>query len=413
MLLEMSLESAVFIIGIMAIRRIFLKYLPKWIFPVLWAAVSCRLLVPKVFTGRGTGCLPFAESLKQRAFFCFPGIRYYLPFLWAAGMVTAAIYFADAHVRFVRFYREALPCGNRTAIQWSRSHTLRRRLRILELDRAFMPFTYGILRPVIVLPKAMDVFNRQQTELALMHEYVHIRRFDALLKCLLTLCVCIHWFNPLVYIAFSLANRDIELACDESVLRKSGVGLRSEYAFMLINFKALGSGLSPLCSAFAKKAGEERILAVMKTKAASRASRCVSALYAGLLCACILLSARMPPIRQEARLDIPAADEVRLYGYPVNENGETYGPELPDEASTGSMPDLILAENQDGVKGYVRESEASGKDYVGESGASGDESGHIPQTPGEAGSFASPADVNLYLQDGKTIVGKMRLASPR
>lgn len=397
MLLEMSLESAVFIIGIMVIRGIFLKHLPKWIFPVLWAAVACRLLVPEVFTGSGSGCLPFAECLKQKVFLCFPEIRYYLPFLWAAGMVTAVIYFADTHVRFVKFYREALPCGNRIVVQWSRSHTLRRRLRILELDRAFMPFTCGILRPVIVLPKAMDVFNRQQTELALMHEYIHIRRFDVLLKCLLTLCVCIHWFNPLVYIAFSLANRDIEMACDESVLHKSGVDLKSEYAFMLINFKALESALSPLCSAFAKKAGEERILAVMKTKMPSRAARCVSVLSAGLLCACILLPVRAPSIRQEIRLDIPAADEVRLYGYPVNENGETYGPELPDEASTGNMPDLLLAENQDGVKGYVRNSEVSG-----------DESGHIPQPTGEAGSFTFPADVNLYLQDGKTVVGKMR-----
>lgn len=76
------------------------------------------------------------------------------------------------------------------------------------------------------------------------HEYVHIRRFDCLLKLLLTAALCLHWLNPLVWVMYLLANRDIELCCDEVVLPRMGLEKRSVYAMTLIDLEEQKSGLS-------------------------------------------------------------------------------------------------------------------------------------------------------------------------
>ena len=77
------------------------------------------------------------------------------------------------------------------------------------------------------------------------HEFVHIRRFDALWKLLLLAAACAHWFNPLVWVMYVLANRDLELSCDETVVRRFG-GARASYARVLIGMEAEKSGFAPL-----------------------------------------------------------------------------------------------------------------------------------------------------------------------
>ena len=95
---------------------------------------------------------------------------------------------------------------------------------------------------------------------------MHIYRFDTITKLIATYALCIHWFNPLVWVMYILFNRDIELACDESVIRQFGDKSKSAYSLMLISMEAKKSGLSPLCNNFSKNAIEERITAIMNTK---------------------------------------------------------------------------------------------------------------------------------------------------
>lgn len=108
--------------------------------------------------------------------------------------------------------------------------------------------------------KAFDVLT---------HEYVHIRRFDAITKILFAAVLCIHWFNPLVWVMYVLANRDIELSCDAWVIRMMGEKNRSSYALMLIKMEERRSGMSALYSHFGKNAISERIEAIMKFKKTS------------------------------------------------------------------------------------------------------------------------------------------------
>lgn len=93
------------------------------------------------------------------------------------------------------------------------------------------PFVLGILHPQIYLPSGISI---EQRPLILAHERYHIHRFDMLWKLLGYMALCLHWFNPLVWVAFVLAGKDMEMSCDEAVLRKLDSAQRADYASALL-----------------------------------------------------------------------------------------------------------------------------------------------------------------------------------
>lgn len=93
----------------------------------------------------------------------------------------------------------------------------------------------------------------------LTHEFVHIRRFDMLTKLVLTSVVCVHWFNPFVWVMYLLANRDLELSCDETVVQTFGNSIKSGYAMMLIGMAEKQSKSIPLFNHFNKNSIRERV----------------------------------------------------------------------------------------------------------------------------------------------------------
>lgn len=125
------------------------------------------------------------------------------------------------------------------------------------------PFVMGLFRPKIYLPSTLTETERGYI---LRHEQYHLRRRDHVVKLLSFLALCVHWFNPLVWVMYVLANRDLELSCDETVLRRFGGDVRAAYARVLIRMEAARGGFAPLCNHFGKNAIEERITAIMKTK---------------------------------------------------------------------------------------------------------------------------------------------------
>lgn len=104
-------------------------------------------------------------------------------------------------------------------------------LRSLRSKKVQSPFVAGIFHPNIYLPEGLDQAQRQ---LVLEHENTHIRRFDHVIKPIAYLVCCIHWFNPLVWAAFWLMERDMESSCDEAVLRRIGYDKRKDYAKTLL-----------------------------------------------------------------------------------------------------------------------------------------------------------------------------------
>lgn len=75
---------------------------------------------------------------------------------------------------------------------------------------------------MILLPKKIAQDSSDDLKYVLSHEYIHIRRFDLVFKLVLTAALCVHWFDPLVWVMYVIANRDIEISCDEAVVRMFG-----------------------------------------------------------------------------------------------------------------------------------------------------------------------------------------------
>ena len=160
----------------------------------------------------------------------------------------------------------SLPVENDASRRWLQAHPLRRTITLRQTDRISSPLTFGLLHPVILMPKETDWDDEASLQFVLEHEFVHIRRLDTAAKLLLITAVCVHWFNPAVWAMYALANRDIELSCDEAVIRRFGHDARASYARVLIRMEEVQSGLTPLCNHFSKNVIEERITAIMKTK---------------------------------------------------------------------------------------------------------------------------------------------------
>ena len=213
--------------------------------------------------------------------------------IWLVGMGVTAAVFAILYIVSYRRFRRALPLEGPAAEAWLQAHPTKRKLSLRTLAGLSSPLTYGILRPVILLPEGLDPAEGEATY-ALEHEYIHARRLDALWKLLLALTVCVHWFNPFVWLMWFLANRDLELSCDEEVLRRFGTEQRGDYARALLAMEEKRALLPPLHSGFGAGTTKERILAIMKYKKATVLSVALAAVLVAALAACALGGAEKP-----------------------------------------------------------------------------------------------------------------------
>jgi beta-lactamase regulating signal transducer with metallopeptidase domain len=289
----MSISASLLILAVVVIRALAIHKLPKATFLALWGVAVCRLLIPFTIESPASifsifdklpGFSPKQPSGSITSFITLPqpatihplinpieqnfaAVTFYPAFIvWIIGLTACALFFVITHIKYSREFKASLPIDNSFILEWQRTHKLMRTVQIRQFDRINAPLTYGILRPVILLPKTMNMADEKQLEYVLIHEFTHIKRFDALWKWLLAASLSIHWFNPMVWVMYVLANRDIELFCDEAVIHKSGATQKSSYALTLISMEEKRSITAPLCNNFSKNAIEERIIAIMKLK---------------------------------------------------------------------------------------------------------------------------------------------------
>lgn len=219
--------------------------------------------------------------------------------IWGVGAAALGLYFVVGYWRATREFDMSLPVEHPFCGEWLRRQKekmpLRRQIRIRQFDRIGTPLTYGVRRPTILLPNQTLEEQPKTLTYILTHEYVHIRRFDCVSKLLLSAALSLHWFNPLVWVMYVLANRDLELSCDEMVLRLLGIENRSAYAMALLEMEEKRSGFGALYSAFGKNAIEERIGAIMKMKKRSLLSVVMAVVLVFTLTACLATS----PVEEE------------------------------------------------------------------------------------------------------------------
>jgi beta-lactamase regulating signal transducer with metallopeptidase domain len=277
--LNMSVTAAA-VIAVLGLVRLPLKRAPKVITYGLWFVALFRLLCPvsfesavSLFSLRRAPTMEFITNTAD-----FPGIHpgqaaltpgSGAPVVPGPGAAPAAAGASDAGA--------ALTLLNVLAFVWAAVAAgliiygivsyilLKRRIgtatcaggRVFESDRIAAPFVCGMLRPRIFLPVSLRESERAYiTE----HEKTHIRRRDYVIKPLWFLAVCLHWFNPLVWLAFLLMGRDMEMSCDEAVLRKMGEGVKADYSSSLLAFSSPRALFSASPLAF----GESNILSRVK-----------------------------------------------------------------------------------------------------------------------------------------------------
>lgn len=284
--LELSLSGGVFVLAIAAFRALALRRLPKGTFVALWWLAAARLLLPLELASRFS-VYTLLEALRPKAAApaapivptapAAPPVMIVptqpaaaptpqpAPFpvwtaLWLTVGLLLAAWFLIRYVRWRRRFRESLPADCPGLETW-----FQRRVEVRVTDQIAAPLTYGLLRPVILLPGNMDLADEEALTCVLAHERVHIRHFDGLLKLALTAALCLHWFNPAAWLLYVLGNRDMELRCDEAAVLALGEdGSRERYALALIRLAE--NKHVPLCGFAHRNGMEERIKAIMSVK---------------------------------------------------------------------------------------------------------------------------------------------------
>lgn len=269
LVLTMSL-SASWIAAAVLVLRLCLKRAPKWVNVLLWGIVAVRLVLP-VSIESPLSLLPRTEAIlpavtaqpiqagtapavggaaaiaSGAAMRSQPGRTTILAWVWLVGIAVLLLYTWISTQRLRRKVREAVRLqGN-----------------IYETEHIASPFVLGVLRPRIYLPYHMDSRDREQV---IAHEQAHLRRGDHVWKPLGFLLLTIHWFNPLLWLSYVLLCRDIELACDEKVIKHLDCGQRADYMQALVTCSVNRRRIAACPLAFGEIGVKERVRSVMNYK---------------------------------------------------------------------------------------------------------------------------------------------------
>lgn len=384
-LLQMSFTGSIFIMLIFLLRLLAVNRLPKSTFLVLWGIAIIRLLIPfsipsafsvySLFNRNAAlqgalndspiaRLLPLSNSTpstvgsmatpQSMGAISFEHIIYFL------GVALCLLIFATAYYCCMKKSRHSRPIRNSYISEWVKTHKIKRKIRFEQCDNISSPLTYGIFSPIILLPKNTDFDNCQELNYILLHEYLHIRRFDCLIKIVAVVTVCIHWFNPLVWLMYFFLNRDMELSCDEFVVRKNGKTARASYARLLIAMEERRSVPLAMFSEFSINVSEERITAIMKTKPFTVVSMVTASILILTLCAGFMTSAYGVKIDvgqpQTANVSVPNVDVPSINEKAVATAPEWVWPTTSNEISTvfgyqsssGKMSDHINIKGEKG-----------------------------------------------------------------
>lgn len=285
--LNMSITASIVIIVIL-LARIMLKRAPKIFSYALWAVVLFRLLcpvsltsqfslmslfpAPTTETGRieyvslnaldterpaATVDVPASDSNQTADNRVNPSevtaagsidfLISIVSIIWICGVVAMLIFNFLQLIRLHRKLTVSIPLND----------------NIYLADYIPTPFVIGLIHPKIYLPSAM---SEAEQSYIIQHEKHHIRRCDHIIKLLAFVAMCIHWFNPLVWLAFALSSKDMEMSCDEAVMRQMGRDIRADYSSSLLQFSTGKRILIGTPLAFGEGDTKERIENIMKYK---------------------------------------------------------------------------------------------------------------------------------------------------
>ncbi len=245
--LNMSLTASIIIIFVL-VARLLLKKAPKIFSYALWGIVFFRLLCPISFESMFS-LLPInANPISTNTIYSeTPQISTGIKTVDSAInpiLPAPANGSSDANplLRAATLGESLWLIGIVALLTYSIVSLLRLRKRLIGAvrlrDNIFLadhiasPFVIGLFHPRIYLPSTL---SEQEQGYIILHEQTHIRRFDYVIKIVVFAALCIHWFNPLVWVAFTLTIKDMEMSCDESVIKRLGTNIKEEYSASLLS----------------------------------------------------------------------------------------------------------------------------------------------------------------------------------
>ena len=364
-IIEMSLYGSIVILFVVLIRFI-LRKSSKRLMMILWAAVALRLLVPvniespmSLFNHIPYGAASIKEQLFVSGESCaepdnsgvFPvktgenavlsyseaiiqnhtedtaaSVNAYrepadntinkeliLFYLWAAGAAAVAVYCV---VRYIML-RKSLTGSVET------EHN------VFVSDKVDSPFVFGFLRPAIYLP---DTLCEAEREYILLHERTHIRRGDWLSKMAGMAAVALHWFNPCVWLAYMLFERDLEMSCDEKTIENMDEDLKKAYSLSIVSFASKKHSkryiITPLAFSkinFSKSEVTNRVKNILNYKKGSKAVLVLTAVLLLVFSTACSLNAKTEnkeAANTEANANTNAADAAEADKDSVNTNAD-------------------------------------------------------------------------------------------
>ena len=330
-LLNMSFAASWLVLTVVLLRLL-LKKVPKFIFCILWAIVGLRLLLP--FTVESElSVLPSSEVLSEQV---VSSDRYtvntgldrvdttinnyldtefwqvrsetgsngmaLLGYLWLLGVFVMLCYVLISYLR----------------VRWQVRTAMRKQDNIWICDQVRTPFILGIFCPRIYLPSELDKYSEVYV---LAHENAHLRRRDHWWKPLGFLLLCIHWFNPLIWLAYVFLCRDIEFACDARVIKTLGEQEKKEYSSSLLACSVPRRMLAACPLAFGEAGVKTRVRLVMNYKKPSF----WIILVAGIACVAVAIGFLTNPKEPlEKKFDSYYDLEGNLELYAWEEQGEYF-----------------------------------------------------------------------------------------
>lgn len=278
-LLNLSITTSWLIFAIIIIRSM-LKKAPKWMNCALWALVAIRLVCP-ISIESVLSLIPSSEPIPHDiALERNPAINSGIPtlnqivnpviaqhftpdpvssanplqivvsvssFMWMVGMIALLLYAFISYIRLKRSVGASISLEN----------------DILACDEVKSPFILGIFKPIIYVPSSM---SGETLRYVLMHEKAHLKRYDHLWKPIGYILLTVYWFNPLCWIAYILLCRDIEMACDEKVIRDMDHGGKAAYSQALFDCSFPRKRIAACPLAFGEVGVKERVSSVLHYK---------------------------------------------------------------------------------------------------------------------------------------------------
>ena len=279
-IVNMSISASWIVLVVVIIKRL-LKDSPKWIHCALWGIVGVRLVIPfsieSIFSllpsaktiskqasielahfqsGIGFVDIPINNYLKERymtgittikPMTSFTSISSIVSIIWLVGILALIIYSILSYVRLKNKIRTAVVLKD----------------NIYQCETVETPFVLGIMKPRIYLPFAI---NEQDMEHVISHEMAHVTRKDHWWKALGFYVLTVHWFNPVIWLGYELFCRDIELACDEKVVKDLNQEQRVDYSQALLTCSLKRHTMAACPIAFGEMNVKNRIKSVLSYK---------------------------------------------------------------------------------------------------------------------------------------------------